>query len=131
MTILADKIKLDDVFKSTQDNFSGGIDGKPILALGLLILAVILLLVVIHYRRKRVAEPRAINHPGKLMREVLKQLPLRASELKQLKVLAEQEHYSSPLLMLLCPSLLAKGMQKRNARGDRRVLGRVAKKVSG
>ena len=39
--------------------------------------------------RARRATPQAVHHPGKLLKEVLKAIPLKPKELKQLKLLAD------------------------------------------
>ena len=123
------QVKLDDVFKSTQDQMNAGPDSNRLLGLLLGMVAIVLLLIVVHYRRQREVRPRATNHRGKLLREVLKQLPLRSAEVKQLKALAEQENCTSPLVLLLCPSVLTKGLQKRGAKANRKVLARMATKL--
>ena len=96
----------------------------------------VILLAVVSQRRKGVARPRAMNHHGKLVKEVMKAVPLRPAELRQLKVLVEDVGGSapptSPLTLVLCPSLLAKSIRSRQARRaklDRKVVSRLARKV--
>ncbi len=121
------KMKLEDVFRSTEDSFNETPDMHRVWALMLAATVIVVLLIAFNYKRKREVRPKTLNHQGKLLKEVLKQLPIRSGEIKQLKLLAEQEECSSPLVMILCPSLLAKGIRNRTA--DRKVLGRVARKV--
>jgi hypothetical protein len=73
--------------------------------------------VVIYFRQrqKREAVPRALNHPGKLLREVVKIAEIDPVEMKRLKLLAAEHDYSSPLTLLLCPSLLAQKQHKAPA----------------
>jgi hypothetical protein len=125
-----------EVFRSIQDNVNEtGTSGiKPIL----LICAgagVLGLLALFGRRQQRQATPKALNHPGKLLKEIMKTVPLRPAELKQLKVVTEESAQASdgplqsPLVLVLCPSVLAKAVQSRSTRADRRVLGQVLKKV--
>jgi len=67
-------------------------------------------LVVMFFRQwqKREAMPRTLNHPGKLVREVAKIVEIDPVELKRLKLLALEHDCSSPLTLLLCPSILKK-----------------------
>jgi hypothetical protein len=55
---------------------------------------------------------------------------LKSKEMRQLRQLAEAEGASSPLVVLMCPSLLAKGLQKRKPE-ERQALGQVVRKISG
>jgi hypothetical protein len=122
-------VKLEDVFKSTQENMNEAPDSKRLLAMLLGLAACVLLIVAVQYRRKRQITPKPLNNHGKLQREVLRRLPIRGAEMKQLRILAERQQCSSPLVLLLCPSLLAKGLQDRGANADRKVLARVARKL--
>jgi uncharacterized membrane protein YccC len=122
-------ITLDDVVKSTRQKLGESPDSTRMLAVLLGAAAIVLLLVLFNYRRKRQAAPRPLRHHGKLLREILRQLPLRSGELKQLKLLAQRQECANPLVLLLCPSLLAKGIQSRPAQSDRKTLGHLAKKA--
>ena len=70
-----------------------------------------------------------MNSPGKLIREVSKGMNLRPAEVKQLRVLCEQQGVLSPLVMLLCPSVLGRAVKENTKRIDRSVLSGLAKKV--
>jgi hypothetical protein len=132
-------ITQDDVFKSISQNVSGEGDsgeggGKIFLAVILGAVAIILLLSLLSLRRKREAVPKAINHPGKLLKEMLKQIPLKPSELRQLKVLTEAEKQAdspiqSPLVFILCPSALAHAIRSPKVKVDRKVLAGLARKM--
>jgi hypothetical protein len=117
-----------DVFKSISDNVGGSTDPMVFYVVGLIAVGLVLLLVVVNSLKKRSSLPRPVNHQGRLMREVLKRLPLRRRELKQLKALAAEQGCTSPLTFVLCPSLLAKGLGE-SGRADKRVLMGVAKKM--
>jgi len=59
---------------------------------------------------------------------MLKRVPLRGGEIKQLKLMAADQGCESPLTLVLCPSLMAKGMQD-NGKADKRVVMGVARKM--
>ena len=46
---------------------------------------VILVILVSQRRRQETVAPKALNHQGKLLREVLKSVPLKESEVKLLR----------------------------------------------
>ena len=126
------QVKLDDVFKSTQRSMQsgGGSSGAgQFLILLFCAIGLIVVLVVLQQRRKREVVPVALNHLGKLLREVLKSLPLKSNEVKQLKQLAEEHSCRSPLTLLLCPSLLAKALHAKPA-AERKTLATVARKIT-
>jgi hypothetical protein len=128
MNILSTQLKQEDVFKSISKNVSGETDPTVLYAVLLTMAAVIVVLVLVNALRKREARPKSVNHQGKLVKEMLRRLPLRKGELRALRAIAAEQGCESPLTLLLCPSLLAKGI---NARGkaDRRSAMTVAKKV--
>ena len=66
------------------------------------------LLVLLSYRRKREVAPKAFNHHGKLVKEVSKAIGLKPADLRPLKTKAQALGVSSPLTMLICPSLLSR-----------------------
>ena len=127
----------EDVFKSIQTNVgeSGAADSGKVLALLAGVAAVVILLVLFNQRQRREAAPKVLNHPGKLLKEVMRDTGLRPVEVKQLKILAEEtrvaegEALQSPLTLLLCPSVLAKAVHARPAKIDRRVVAQVLRKL--
>ena len=127
----------DDVFKKIQESVGQKeeMDMRPVMLLagggGVVIL---LLWLASHKRQTKVAGPKALNHSGKLLREVLKDIPLSAAEVKQLKLLADSLQQqtgkpATPLTLLLCPSLLAKGLQTKPPRLDRKAVAQVVRKM--
>jgi hypothetical protein len=136
-----------EVFKSIQKNVggqaddeSGGGSGKGlaiVLACGAGLIMVMLAGSKIRARR---AMPQVMHHPGKLMREVLKAVPLKPKEVKQLKLLAEasrrlheaggkDEGVENPLTLILCPSVLARTLKDRPANVDRAVIAGLLRKM--
>ena len=122
------QLKQEDVFKSISENVSSTADPKVMYALLFGAIAFILLMVLINAKKKRVATPRAVNHQGRLTRELLKRVPLKKAELKQLKIAAAEQGYESPLTLVLCPSVLAKSVNA-GGKADRKTLVTLAKKM--
>lgn len=81
-----------------------------------------ILIGLFNYYRKRRSFPRRLNSPGKLNREICKAIHLRSVELKQLKVMAEDQQVEYPLTLILCPSLLGKAIRSQNVKVDRTVV---------
>ena len=126
----------EDVFKSINENVSnsGGGSGRMFLAVVLGAVALVLLLTLLNVRRKRVETPTAVNHPGKLQKELTKHISLKPAELKQLKILAEGERRAgnpveSPMVFLLCPSAFAAAMRAGRVKVDRKIMAGVARKM--
>lgn len=126
----------EDVFRSIQSNVSGeGTSGGSAFLLLLAGAGILGLLIYLSRRGPRVpASRRVVNHSGKLLREVRKQIGLRPVELKQLKLLSEDlatdgQPAPSPLTLLICPSVLAKAVAKNNPKIDRQVLAGLVKRM--
>jgi hypothetical protein len=96
----------EEVLKSINQNVGKGVDPNKFLAVALSIVGVIVVIALLAYRRKRVVVPKVLNHQGKLVKEVARAVNLKPAELKRLKVIADAQDLSSPLVLLLCPSLL-------------------------
>jgi hypothetical protein len=89
----------------------GGADPTRLLAFAGMALAGLILIAWIVQARKAAAG-RAVHHPGKLQRELTKKVGIRPAQLKKLKALADEADVSSPLVLLLCPSLMAEALKK-------------------
>jgi hypothetical protein len=127
-TAAAAQLRQEDVFKSISENVSGSGDPTPFYAMALVGVGIILVLIVVNQFMKRQARPRAVNHQGKLVKEMLRRLPLRGGEVKQLRLMAAEQGCESPLTLVLCPSLMAKGIQEKG-KADKRVVLGVARKM--
>jgi hypothetical protein len=137
----------EEVFRSIQNSVRSGGDMNGGGMILLLLAGGIGLLVLVASLRKRAGVAtatgggvyggvtRPINHSGKLLREVRKQVGLGSAEMKQLKLLADalatpDEPAPSPLTLLLCPSVLAKAVEKaRGSRIDRDVIAGLVKRI--
>lgn len=120
----------DEIFKSVQQNLtqSPGEVGR-LMAILLAVLALGVLLLVLAANRRKAGVPRRVHHPGKLMREVAKQVNLKPAEMKQLKLLTENTPAENPLTLLLCPSLLVKAVKEKPARMDAKVVRQLARRL--
>jgi hypothetical protein len=118
-----------EVFKSIHENVGGTVDPKKFLAFMIAIGGLVILLAVMSNRRRREATPKAFNSQGKLLKEIVKNVDLRPAEIRQLKALAEAQGVSSPLTLLLCPSILTKAVKEGSVKVDRKVILGVAKKL--
>ena len=126
-----------DVFKSIQDSVGERHEGSsvPVILLALCGVLVLVLLVYMSRReQKKVSAPEALNHSGKLAREVVKEVNLKPNELRQLKTLADSigdqvGETPDPLALLLCPSLLAKGVNANPSKMDKKVVAQVVRRL--
>src|SRR5438552_14098300 len=85
--ILAAGPTQEEVFKSIQDNVGEPVDLSKFLPFLAAAAGLIVLVAAITQWRKRDVRPKTLNHQGKLLKEILKSLPLKPAELKQLKQL--------------------------------------------
>ncbi|MCC6422178.1 MAG: hypothetical protein IT447_01765 [Phycisphaerales bacterium] len=112
----------EEVFRSFKENMSSDPSTGSMLPFLLAGAALIILLVVIASRQKHSATPKAVNHPGKLLKEIAKSAGIKPSEIKKLKNLAQQAGerqgaaLQSPLTLVLCPSVLAATMRQTKAK---------------
>ena len=120
-----------DVLKGISNGVGQEVDGSKIVAAFLLFAAVILVLVIVNHRRQRTVIPKVLNHPGKLLKEVAKGINLKPAEIKQLKNLAEGQELSSPLVLLLCPSIMIKAAKIKGDKIDKRVIANLTRRLRG
>lgn len=95
----------EEVFRSLHQNITETPQSGKLFAVLLGGIVVAAVLIYVSTRDKREAAPKALNHQGKLLKEVQKTVPLSATAVKSLKRLAEEKECISPLTLLLCPSL--------------------------
>jgi hypothetical protein len=120
----------EEVLRSINQSVGQPVDGTKVLASLLAILGVVVMIALLSQRQKRSVTPKTLNHPGKLLKEVSRTVNLKPAELKQLKVLTEDTDISSPLVLLLCPSVLARTIKENADRVDRGTLSALAKKLN-
>jgi hypothetical protein len=124
----------EEFFRSMQQSVDGG--GSSSTEAGRILLLIVagaalvgLVMMLGRQKTRKVAKLRAPNNPRKLMKEISRAARVRPGEMRQLKVLADQQSCESPLTLLLCPSLLVKGIQQQGSKADRQVLLQLAKKM--
>jgi hypothetical protein len=128
----------EEVFKSIGENVDRPVDSTRLVAALAGIGGVIVLLVVAGQWRGREARPRGLHHHGKLMKEVLRNVPLKGSEVRQVRLLAQElrphgrdERVESPLTLLLCPSLLGEAAKQSRGKADLPVVAGLVKRLVG
>ena len=113
----------EEVFKSIQNSENESVDGGKLLAVLAVGVGLAIVLTLFSRRQKREAVPKALNHQGKLLREMMKAAGLKTSEIRQLKALAEEvaavsEPLDNPLTLMLCPSLVQSSRQQAAGSGQ-------------
>jgi hypothetical protein len=129
--------KQSDVFKSIQESVGQEkkLDYTPAILLTLGGVGVMVILMVLSKREQKASKkPVPLNSPAKLTREILREVPLKSGEMKQLKALADSlgqklGETPDPMTLLLCPSLLARGVNSATSRLDRKLLAQVVRKM--
>jgi hypothetical protein len=119
----------DEVFRSINQNVGSTVDIDKWIPYILSGFGFVILVVLYNHRRQRQVTPRTLNHPGKLMKEICSSIELRPQELKQLKILAEDQKLTYPLTLLLCPSVMAKAVRNRSVQVDRQVIQQVVQRL--
>jgi hypothetical protein len=128
----------EEVLRSIGRNVSESGDNGRVLAILAGVAGAVVLLVVVGQRRGRAdAGPKTLHSHAKLMKEVLRTVPLKPAELKQLKLLLQESRSrdadtpapESPLTLVLCPSLLIKAAQSRSQKVNGKVVAGLAKKL--
>lgn len=116
MHLLA-QAKIEDVFRSAAEGSGGSASGANYILVAVVGIIAILM-VASMFNRKSPARHKAAKNaaqPNKLIKQLARQLGLKSRELKQLRLLAEQEGLENPLVFLLCPSVLQAAAEKRKA----------------
>jgi hypothetical protein len=96
---------------STKDD----VDTNKLVSVALAAIALAAVVAVLNLRRKNQVVPKVINNQSKLLKEVLRDVNLRPNELRQLKAIAEERELQSPLVLLLCPSLIRRTVEEKAA----------------
>jgi hypothetical protein len=108
------QVKLEDFYKSTHESMSREPEAGRVLAMVLCALVLLVVLVVLQQRRRRQAAPKPVSHQGRLLKEIVRKLPLKQGEVRMLRQLAEEQSCASPLVLLLCPSVLARSLEGKS-----------------
>ena len=129
--LAAGQVKLEDVFKSTKESMDQEAGPERLIALGLGALAVVVLLVFLQYRRKAESMTKPVNNQNRLLREMTRTLALKDAEMRQLQEMANEQSCSSPLVLLMCPSLMAKALANKSAEQKKAIAPMIRKLTAG
>ena len=119
----------EEFFRSLNQNINSPVDMSKAVPYLLATLGLVILAVLFNQYRQRQSSPRALNHSGKLTRELTRRLSLRSVELRQLKLLAEEQQIEHPLTLILCPSVLGKAIRAPSARVDRVIVRQIVQRL--
>jgi hypothetical protein len=129
--LAAKAVKLEDVFKSTKENMSQEAGPERLLGLALGVIGVVALLIFLQYRRKAESMAQPLNNQHRLIRDMTRTLALKDAEMRQLQQLAEEQNCSSPLVLLMCPSLMAKAIANKSADQKKAIAPMIKKLTAG
>jgi hypothetical protein len=127
--LAAAPVKLEDVFKSTKESMNQEAGPERLFALGLGAVAVVVLLIFLQYRRRADVMTKPLNNQSRLTKEMTRTLALKDSEMRQLQQLADESSCSSPLVLLMCPSLMAKALANKTA-DQKKAIAPMIKKIT-
>jgi hypothetical protein len=119
----------EEVFQSINDNVRSTADFTKAVPYMLVGAGIFILCLLFNYHLKHRKVPRKAYNPARLSRELCRRISLRSVELKQLKILAEEQELEYPLTLILCPSLLGKAIRSQNVRVDRAVVKQLVQRL--
>jgi hypothetical protein len=110
-------ISQQDAVDSIRQTMGQRVDIHMFIWLG--VLTVLIVGTFIYFARRSRKSASGVNNPGKLIKEISQAVGLKPAELKKLRMLAEtmgqpgKPPLRNPMVLLLCPSLLAKAMKRK------------------
>jgi hypothetical protein len=119
----------EEVFQSINQNVGSTVDMSKAVPYLLVAVGAAIMAGLYNYHRKRRANPGRLNSAPKLTREICRRISLRSLELKQLKILADDQEVEYPLTLILCPSLLGKAIRAPGPHVDRAVVRGIVDKL--
>jgi hypothetical protein len=99
----------EEISRSFSENMDQAPDYSRLIPWLFALAGIVAAVIYIRQRQKRQAVPKALNHPGKLMREIIRTGEINPVEMKKLSGRARELDCQNPLTLLLCPSLLSAG----------------------
>jgi hypothetical protein len=97
----------EEVLRSINENVSEGPDYGRMIPWILAAAGVVVAVTFFRQRQKQQANPKPLNHPKKLVREIIRTTDIESTEMKQLWNRAKELDCDNPLTLILCPSLLS------------------------
>lgn len=102
----------EEFFQGMRENLTQRVDTRMIFWVIGGAVALVALLAGLQALLRRQAAPRVLHSPARLQRDIAKLAGISRADLNHLSDLARQQKLSSPLLFLICPSLLEKAMRE-------------------
>lgn len=109
----------DQAMNSIRQNLGSRIDTPLLIWVGVLVVIVVAALIYFSKRAAKKESGVKLNHPGKLVKEISQAVGLKPAEMKKLRELSDKlelpgnVRVKNPMILLICPSLLAKAMKKK------------------
>lgn len=136
-TALAQSPSVSDFFSSMKGEFNGQssqTDHKALFAVVLAIVAASMGLLALHHWKRR-STPRPGNKatPGsqkKLLAEASRLAGVNRAHMKQIESLTRDEGLSSPLVAIICPSVLKKLSQQAHTEHQKHALTAIARQLT-
>ncbi len=120
--------RIEDVFSSIKEQTRGqSAEPNRIAALMIALIALALAYVAAKHWNHRSAKPKPLNNQKKLLKEVCRKTGVPRGQLKQISDLTESQGLTSPLVAMICPSVLRKLAASARTDQQRRALADVAR----
>jgi hypothetical protein len=97
----------DEIVKSFNDNMNQAPDYGLLIPWFFAACGAVAVVIYFRNRQKRQAIPQSLNHPKKLVKEIVKSVELDPAEMKRVTQLARELNCDNPLTLLICPSLMS------------------------
>jgi predicted restriction endonuclease len=98
----------EDILRSFNENMDQAPDYSRLIPWVCILAGIVAVVIFFRQRQKRQAIPKALNHRGKLLKEMVRSIETDPAEMKRISGLARELDCENPLTLLLCPSLLNK-----------------------
>jgi hypothetical protein len=121
----------DEVFRSINQNVGSTVDLEKLIPFVMMGIALVLMLALYNYYRKRKVVAKPLHNSNKLTRQLAQALNLTSAEMRQLKQLAAAQEVENPLTLLLCPSVLGKAMKTDPTAFERETMAGLVQRLRG
>jgi hypothetical protein len=121
---------LDEVFQSVQGSMKSDTNPDQLIGFGLCVLALLLMIVAVKFWSQKRAAPTPLRSQKKLMNEAARAVGISKAQMKHLQPLAEEEGLSSPLVAVICPSVLKRLAARAKTEKQRTTITDLARAMS-
>jgi len=128
-TASASNPKLEEVFQSVQSSMGESVDPTRLFALVLAIIAVVTALIAVRRFSSQERSPSPLHSSKKLLNEVAKKTRVPKKSLRNLASLTEAQGFSSPLVVMLCPSVLTSLAKNAQTKAQQQAILEVATEI--